>query len=221
MKLPISIIEKDIAQFISEDKKLCITSSFQTHSLPLLHIISRIAPSIPVLFIDTGYHFPETYQFRDQIARKWNLNLVVVSSSTPKSQQLDSHGRFLYTTSPDYCCYINKVLPLQKALKNYDVWIAGLRKEQTAFRKDLHKIQLQQNGQLKYHPILAWDSKMIHQYRQEHQLPEHPLEAKGYFSIGCMPCTTPPLNLTDTNRNGRWYGRNKTECGIHLTTQKK
>src|SRR5699024_8369681 len=153
-----------------------MTSSFQTHSLPLLHIMTKIYPELPVLFIDTGFHFPETYAFRDKIEKDWHLNLINLRSSVPKNQQQDEEGRFLYTADPEYCCFINKVKPLQEEVNKYDVWVAGLRKDQTAFRKTLSKKEHQRNGQIKYHPILEWTSKMIYEYAKEHQLPEHQLD---------------------------------------------
>lgn len=207
-------IKNDIRAFLKQGKRLCMTSSFQTHSLPLLHMMTRMYPELPVLFIDTGFHFPETYAFRDKIRKEWDLNLINLQSHIPKDQQKDAEGRFLYTSDPEYCCFINKVKPLQEEVNKYDIWVAGLRKDQTAFRKTLSKKEHQQNGQIKYHPILEWTAKMIYQYKQKYDLPEHPLDKKGYMSIGCMPCTTLPIEKAE--REGRWFGLNKTECGIHL-----
>lgn len=207
-------IDKELGRYKEAGKSMCMTSSFQTHSLPLLHLMTQIYPELPILFIDTGFHFPETYQFRDEIWRAWNLNLINLKSSIPKNQQKDSEGRFLYTADPEYCCFINKVKPLQEEINKYAVWIAGLRKGQTTFRQGLSKEEIQQNGQIKYHPILEWTSKMIHDYRINHHLPEHPLDKKGYVSIGCQPCTTLPAKQAE--RQGRWFGLHKTECGIHL-----
>lgn len=207
-------IKEDLNNYLEEGKSICMTSSFQTHSLPLLHLMTRIYPKLPVLFIDTGFHFPETYAFRDKIWKEWNLNLINLKSSIPKNHQKDSEGRFLYTSDPEYCCFINKVKPLQEEVNKYDVWIAGLRKGQTAFREGLSKEVIQKNGQIKYHPILEWTSKMVYEYRKMYDLPEHPLDKLGYVSIGCQPCTTLPIK--DAERSGRWFGMNKTECGIHL-----
>ncbi len=207
-------IQNEILNYKKAGYELCITSSFQTHSLPLLHIVTRVIPNLPVLFIDTGYHFPETYEFRNLIAEDWNLNLINVQSKTAKNQQIDSEGQFLFNSDPEYCCHINKVEPLDEAIKPYDVWIAGLRRDQTSYRKNLEEKEIQANGQIKYHPILDWNSKMVYTYQKEHNLPNHPLEEKGYLSIGCMPCTNSISE--DMERSGRWYGSKKTECGIHL-----
>lgn len=206
-------IKNTLNNLQKEGKKICITSSFQTHSLPLLHLCKEAIADIPVLFIDTGYHFPETYSFRDQIVKEWGLNLVNLKSKVTRLQQKDSQGLPLYTTNPEYCCHINKVEPLDKEITNYDIWVAGLRRDQTSFRSALAEFKLQKNGVTKYHPILEWNSKMIYKYRQLYNLPAHPLEEKGYLSIGCLPCTS---SVTEAGeRGGRWLGSNKTECGIH------
>lgn len=208
-------IQNKILNYKKAGYEQCITSSFQSHSLPLLHIVSRAIPDLPVLFIDTGYHFPETYAFRNEIADDWGLNLVNVRSKTAKNQQIDMDGQFLFSSSPEQCCHINKVEPLDDAMRMYDIWIAGLRRDQTSHRSGLQEEEFQENGLVKYHPILEWNSKMIYDYAQEHSLPKHPLEAKGYLSIGCMPCTNSISE--DMERSGRWYGSKKTECGIHLS----
>lgn len=189
MKQELEKINKQLHQYRDSGKSVCITSSFQTHSLPLLHLITRVLPDIPVLFIDTGFHFPETYAFRNELTEKWGLNLINLTAETTKVQQMDGEGKFYYSSDPEYCCHLNKVVPLNKEVEKYDVWVAGLRRDQTAFRQGLDLEQIQPNGQIKYHPILEWNSKMIYEYRKEHNLPTHPLEAKGYLSIGCQPCT--------------------------------
>ena len=207
-------IKNTLNKLAEEGKKICITSSFQTHSLPLLHICKTAIPDIPVLFIDTGYHFAETYAFRDKLVREWDLNLINLRAKSTKFQQRDAQGQFLYSSRPEYCCHINKVEPLDEQITKYDIWVAGLRRDQTSHRSNLDTFELQPNGVTKYHPILDWNSKMIYEYRQKYNLPHHPLEDKGFFSIGCLPCTS---SVTDANdRGGRWLGSNKTECGIHL-----
>lgn len=217
LKLKVKQIQNRILNYKKAGYQLCITSSFQTHSLPLLHIVTTAIPDLPVLFIDTGFHFPETYAFRNQIKGDWNLNLINVQSKTAKNQQVDADGQFLYSTDPEYCCHINKVEPLDDAMKIYDIWIAGLRKDQTKFRTTLQEEEFQEEGLMKYHPILDWNSKMIYDYAKAFNLPQHPLEAQGYLSIGCMPCTNSVSE--DMERSGRWYGSKKTECGIHLNTK--
>lgn len=210
----INEITECLQKMHSERKRIMITSSFQTHSLPLLHISTRAIKDLPVIFIDTGFHFAETYAFRDQIVRDWDLNLINVRAKTSKHQQVNEDGQFLYTSDTEYCCHINKVEPLNGCLQDYDIWIAGLRRDQTKFRSGLDYFEKQKSGITKYHPILDWNSKMIYEYRKLYNLPAHPLEEKGFFSIGCFPCTQSVLN--ENERGGRWAGSNKTECGIHL-----
>ncbi|MRJ09834.1 phosphoadenylyl-sulfate reductase [Ornithobacterium rhinotracheale] len=214
LDIAVNQISEQLQKMHAEGRKIMITSSFQTHSLPLLHISTRAIKDLPVIFIDTGFHFAETYAFRDQIVREWSLNLKNVRSKTSKHQQVNEDGQFLYASDTDYCCHINKVEPLNTSIQDYDIWIAGLRRDQTKFRSGLDYFEKQKSGITKYHPILDWNSKMIYEYRKLHNLPAHPLEEKGFFSIGCFPCTQ---SVHDENeRGGRWAGSNKTECGIHL-----
>ena len=206
-------IRSQIARFRAEGKKLFATSSFQTHSIPMLHLLSRVDRDIDVLFINTGYHFPETLRFRDQVAKLLGLKLVDVKSQVPRNLQRDANGQLYFTSDPDLCCYLNKTQPVEPALIEYDVWINGVRRDQNANRRDMRVEQRAPHGCLRFHPMLDWSSKMIYDYIREHDLPRHPLEDAGYMSIGCEPCTR-KIDL-DNDRSGRWFGLNKTECGLH------
>ena len=190
-----------------------VSSSFQSHSLPLLHIISRFQKDTPVYFLNTGFHFPETMAFRHEIADLMGLNIIDVVSPVSKSGQRDEQGKFFFVNNPDHCCYLNKVLPMEPVLAQHDVWINGVRRDQTKFRATLMEEEPLADGKLRYHPMLDWTSKMIWEYRKEYNLPEHPLEAQGYLSIGCMPCTR-SFDQTQEARAGRWAGMSKEECGI-------
>ena len=190
-----------------------VSSSFQSHSLPLLHIISRFQPETPVYFLNTGFHFPETMAFRHVIADLIGLNIIDVSSPVSKAGQRDESGKFFFVNNPDHCCYLNKVLPMEPVIAQHDVWINGVRRDQTKFRATLQEEEPLADGKLRYHPMLDWTSKMIWEYRKEYNLPEHPLEAQGYLSIGCMPCTR-SFAETEASRQGRWAGMSKEECGI-------
>lgn len=207
-------IKAQIEQYKDEGKKLFTTSSFQSHSIVLLHILSRIDKDIPIHFINTGFHFPKTLAFRDEIAERFGLNLVDVKSDTPKLMQRNSAGNFYYTSDPDYCCHLNKVAPLDAILREYDVWINGVRGDQSAVRKAMLVEQAAPHNSVRYHPMLDWTSKMIYDYRKEFDLPEHPLEEKGFLSIGCEPCTR-KFDFEMQEREARWFGMNKTECGLH------
>ncbi len=220
MKIDINPIKNKIEAYQKEGKKLFLTSSFQTHSIPLLHIISRIDNKIPVYYLNTGFLFPETISFKDELAKSLNLEIIALSSAVTKINQMDAEGKLLYSSDPDYCCFLNKTQPMEPILANYDVWINGIRAEQSSIRKNMKEEQLAKFGCLRYHPILNWDNKMIYQYRKEFDLPAHPLEKEGYLSIGCAPCTRKYINSAD-ERNGRWFGMNKTECGLHTDLTSK
>lgn len=207
-------IREKIEHYLSQGKSIFTSSSFQTHSIPLLHIISRIDTSIPVYFLNTGYHFPETIEFRDQIVELLNLTLVDLKPDTPKNMQLGPDGKLLFTSDPDHCCYLNKTQPMEKVLMHFDVWINGIRAEQNAYRSDMQVEQIAKHNVLRYHPLIEWSNKDIFEYRKKYKLPAHPLEAKGYFSIGCEPCTR-KVDLEMQEREARWYGLNKTECGLN------
>lgn len=207
-------IHRKLESYRSAGKRMFASSSFQTHSIPMLHILSLWDASIPVYFLETGFHFPETRRYRDEIAQRLNLNLVNLESPVPKIAQRDLSGNFLYTSDPDRCCYLNKVLPLEPVLKEHDVWISGVRSDQTQFRKGLMEEQEGTFDTLRYHPMLDWDARMIWDYRKHYNLPEHPLEATGYLSIGCVPCTRKFADTVD-ERATRWQGMTKEECGIH------
>jgi phosphoadenosine phosphosulfate reductase len=212
-------IKNKIEDYKKNGKKLFTTCSFQSHSLVLLHILSRIDKNIPVYFINTGFHFPETLEFKDRIAKEFGMEVISLSSDIPKIQQKDSHGRFLFTSDPDYCCHINKVKPMEPILYKYDVWINGVRADQSETRKNLSVEQKTSTGCIRFHPMLDWTSKMIFEYQKQHNLPKHPLEEKGYFSIGCEPCTR-KFNLDFDARQGRWFGLKKTECGLNTELAK-
>lgn len=212
--MDIEFIKEKIEGYLSMGKKIFTSSSFQSHSIPLLHIISRIDSSIPVYFLNTGYHFSETIEFRDQIVDLLKLNLVDLKPDTPKIMQLDPDGKLLFTSDPDHCCYLNKTQPLEQVLLQFDVWVNGIRAEQNAFRSDMKVEQSARHDVIRFHPLIGWTAKDIYAYRKKYSLPEHPLESKGYFSIGCEPCTR-KLDLASQEREARWYGLNKTECGIN------
>ena len=210
----VEAIEQKIKDYQKQSLKVFTTSSFQTHSIVLLHILSRIDPTIPVYFINTGYHFPETIQFRDQVADLLKLNLKDVYSFTPRHMQKDAQGKLLFTSDPDFCCYLNKVQPLEPILAEHDVWINGVRADQSNVRKSFKEEEKAPHGVIRLHPMLDWNTRSIEKYIKEHQLPRHPLEEKGYFSIGCEPCTR-KFDLEWNAREGRWFGLKKTECGLN------
>jgi len=190
------------------------TSSFQTQSLPLLHIISQVTPQLIVFYLDTGFHFPETLAFRDRLVNELNLNVQVIKSEMGHDQFKHQYGD-LFRENPDLCCYINKVEPLQRALKGQKAWISGIRRDQTTERSNTPIVAMQADGIYKISPLAQWTSRDIGQYIYDHNLPDHPLLVQGYLSIGCAPCTQPVTEGQD-ERTGRWVGQGKTECGLHV-----
>jgi phosphoadenosine phosphosulfate reductase len=208
-------IKTKIEGYQNTGMKYFTTSSFQSHSLVLLHMLSRINKQIPVVFINTGFHFPATITFRDQIMESFGLtNLLDLRAEMPKSLQKGKDGRLLFASDPDYCCFINKTEPLDNLLRSYDVWINGVRADQSNERKAMKPEQDAPHNTRRFHPMLDWTTKMIYDYRKEYELPAHPLEDKGYLSIGCEPCTR-RIDPEMSEREVRWYGLNKTECGLH------
>jgi len=195
----------------------CVTSSFQAEDVVVLHLVRAIRPEIPVLFLETGYHFPETLAYRDHIASEWNLNLVNVLPDRSVEQQESEFG-ILYQTAPDRCCGLRKVEPLFRSLAAYDTWVTGLRRQQSKSRSNLQSDEsfALPSGHVlrKLSPLAEWTTRDVWQYAQTHDIPLLPLYEKGYTSIGCAPCTSLPFDPDDP-RSGRWSGR-KLECGIHI-----
>ena len=207
-------IKDKLSEYKQAGKLLFTSSSFQSHSLVMLHILSRIDKTIPVYFINTGYHFPETIQFRDHISELFGLNTVDLKSEVPKNMQRDAEGKLLFASDPDHCCYLNKTQPMDGILRSNDVWINGVRADQSAVRAAMKVEQAAPYGSIRFHPMLDWNAKMIWEYQKEHKLPMHPLELKGYVSIGCEPCTR-KLDPGMQEREARWFGLKKVECGLH------
>lgn len=193
---------------------IAMTSSFQTQSVPLLHMVSRVAPQMPIFFLDTGFHFPGTLAFRDHLVAELGLKLQVLKPKMGHDVFLQQHGE-LYHRDPDMCCLINKILPLREASKNLHAWVSGIRRDQTVVRSNTPILSRQPDGLVKVSPLATWNARQIWQYSHDHQLPEHPLLAQGYESIGCAPCTRPIFQGEDP-RSGRWPDHVKTECGLHL-----
>ncbi len=215
-------IHAELEAYRDGGRRLFATSSFQTNSLVLLHVLSRFAPSTPVVFLNTGYHFPETLAFRKRIEKMLGINVLDLYSPVSRYQQRDGMGRLLFTSDPDRCCHLNKVLPLDPVIAEHDVWISGVRAGQSAHRASMGRTAQGRRGIERFHPILDWTSREVYLYLQAHALPMHPLESEGYPSIGCAPCTRrfvdqPDLGgVLDDERAGRWAGMSKTECGLHL-----
>ncbi|ABF39835.1 phosphoadenylylsulfate reductase (thioredoxin) [Candidatus Koribacter versatilis Ellin345] len=205
-----------VQESIEHAKRPCLTCSFQAEDVVVLDLLRQVVPDIPVLFLDTGYHFAEVYQYRDEIASKWRLNLINLLPKQSVAEQESAFG-ILYQTAPDRCCGARKVEPLFRALENYSTWFTGLRREQSKSRSALQSIDLftlpTGTEIQKVSPLAEWSTRDVWTYASAHGIPLLPLYEKGYSSIGCEPCTSLPSE--GDPRSGRWGGH-KLECGIHI-----
>ena len=206
-----------LREHLEDAQRSCVTSSFQAEDVVVLHMVRQIKPDVPVIFLETGYHFPETLVYRDRIAAEWNLNLVNVEAEITVAEQESKFG-ILNQTAPDRCCGLRKVEPLFRALGSYTTWVTGLRREQSKTRANLQTREFftLPTGHIlaKLSPLAEWTTRDVWRYAEENQIPLLPLYEKGYTSIGCAPCTSLPFDSNDP-RSGRWSGQ-KLECGIHL-----
>lgn len=193
--------------------RIALVSSFGAESAILLHMISVIDPAVPVLFLDTRLHFPQTLAYRDELVRR--LGLGDVRTVVPEQATVgmaDPNGQ-LNARAPDLCCTLRKVAPLAKALEGFDAWITGRKRFQGGERQQLGFFE--PDGRLiKVNPIAAWQPRHVRAYLARHELPRHPLVSQGFASIGCSPCTS-RVATGEEPRAGRWRGLAKTECGIH------
>ena len=194
-------------------ERLAVASSFGTESATLLKIVADVDPSIPVLFLDTGWLFPETLAYRDALIAR--LGLTDVRTITPSADRLAQADplRGLYATDPDACCYLRKVEPLSNALHHFDGWINGRKRYQGGLRTSIPAVEVE-GPRLKFNPLARVTPPEIVQMFKAWDLPRHPLAGQGFSSVGCMPCTR-RTNPGDTARAGRWADSEKTECGIH------
>ena len=207
-----------IAKLLAQSAAPCVTSSFQSECVVLVHMLLEQQPRIPVLFLETGYHFPETIAYRDRLTAKWKLNLLNLEAKQSVADQESQFG-ILNQTNPSQCCKLRKVEPLFAGLEPYDAWFTALRRDQSPPRANLQPVEAFKltGGKViqKISPLADWTTRDVWQYMQAHRIPELSLYDLGYTSIGCQPCTKLPLDPNDP-RSGRWQGQGKLECGIHI-----
>ncbi|MEM7660457.1 MAG: phosphoadenylyl-sulfate reductase [Bacteroidota bacterium] len=187
--------------------RVLVTSSFGTTSAILLHLLHKVRPEHPIHFIDTRYHFRETHAYKDLLEDKWDLNVQSVAPS------LNAHAytrmNYTWTYEPDACCFVNKVEPLAPFKAGHDIWISGMIGGTNQFRRSMPLFR-EKDDMLRFYPLIDMDQEQAELYKTIFELPEHPLEAEGYGSVGCRQCT-----LKGAGREGRWAGFQKTECGLH------
>ena len=209
----------EVTGFASEG--VCLTSSFQLEDMVVLHFLRQRLPRVPVIFLETGYHFEAVIEYRDRLAREWNLNLINAMPLTTIAEHEAQFG-LLHIIDPTQCCKIRKVDPLMRSLEPFRWWFTGLRREQSPTRANLRKIEdhrLPSGKMLKKVSVLAdWTWNQVENYALEHDIPRLSLYDEGYMSIGCEPCTARPVAGADP-RSGRWGGA-KLECGIHTFSEK-
>jgi phosphoadenosine phosphosulfate reductase len=194
--------------------KVILTCSFQHDGVVLAHMLRDIAPDVPVAFINTGFHFPETLAYRDEIRRRFGIAVVELDPIMPREQFATVHGLDLHARDPDLCCHINKIEPLKRYLPGVRAWINGRRRDQADTRQSLRIVEAFQNDLHKVNPLASWTSRETFYYMDRHGIPTHPLFDQGYASIGCAPCTRPVVP-GENEREGRWAGTSKVECGLH------
>ncbi|WP_141583920.1 phosphoadenylyl-sulfate reductase [Actinomadura sp. WMMA1423] len=194
--------------------RICLTSSMSDAAL--IHLVSKVKPGIDVLFVDTGYHFAETIGTRDAVEAVYPVNVINVTPSRTVEEQEAALGPRLHGRNPDLCCHLRKVEPLGRALEGYMAWFSGIRRDETASRRDRRVVEWdRKRGMVKVNPILDWTQEEMDNYIEDNGVLVNPLHYDGYPSIGCAPCTRPVAPGEDP-RSGRWAGMGKTECGIHL-----
>ncbi len=213
----LDVVRSLLTREITKRGDVCLTCSFQAEDVLLTKLAIALDPAIPILFLDTGYHFPETYEYRDRMAKDWQLNLVNLLPEKTVAEQEAEHG-LLYQSAPDQCCKLRKVEPLFKAVAGYRVWLTGLRREQAKSRTALEESALFMlpGGRqvLKLAPLAEWTTRDVWYACEQYSIPLLSLYERGFSSIGCEPCTSLPVDANDP-RSGRWAGR-KVECGIHI-----
>ncbi|MBI1361348.1 MAG: phosphoadenylyl-sulfate reductase [Alphaproteobacteria bacterium] len=195
-------------------RRITYVSSFGAESGAMLGLIAEVDPGVPVVFIDTGMHFQQTLQYRDTLRDVLQLSDIrTVHPDRDEQKRIDPKG-ILNKTNPDACCEVRKVRPLGPALEGFNAWITGRKRFHGGGRAKLPVVEYSE-GRFKVNPLASWTHEDVEAYFESRHLPQHPLVADGYPSIGCWPCTVRPEDPNDI-RSGRWAGREKTECGLHL-----
>ncbi|RAJ55723.1 phosphoadenosine phosphosulfate reductase [Streptomyces sp. Amel2xB2] len=194
--------------------RFCVTSSME--DAVVAHLASRVAPGVQVVFLDTGYHFPETIGTRDAVDAVMDVQVVTLTPRQSVAEQDAEYGPRLHDRDPDLCCALRKVAPLEEGLRHYDAWATGLRRDESPTRADTPVVGWDERRQkVKISPIARWNQADVDAYVAEHGVLTNPLLSDGYASVGCAPCTRRVLEGEDA-RAGRWSGTGKSECGIHL-----
>ncbi|MDN8624095.1 MULTISPECIES: phosphoadenylyl-sulfate reductase [Corynebacterium] len=193
--------------------RLAVTLSMQ--DTVLADLAEKYAPAADLVFLDTGYHFPETLDVADAVEKRYSNQLIRVVPHLTRHEQDQRYGKDLYATDPTLCCHMRKVVPLQETLADYPAWVTGLKRVDAPSRAHTPVLEIDKAGRLKINPIISWTDGDVEKYIVEHELIRHPLTTQGYPSIGCATCTA-RVQAGEDPRSGRWQGKEKTECGLHV-----
>ncbi|WP_339268303.1 phosphoadenylyl-sulfate reductase [Paenibacillus sp. FSL W8-0187] len=207
--------EEVIAFAIKTFPNITFACSFGAEDVVLVDMIQKISPSTDIFYLDTDFHFTETYETRDRMAERYGLEFVRVSPLITPEEQAAQHGEALWSVNPTECCNIRKVEPLTRILSQYEAWITGIRRDQAPTRANSKKIEYDTKfGLVKFNPIAGWTSEDVWNYIRANDIIYNPLHDQNYPSIGCEYCTRQVMPGEDP-RAGRWSGHEKTECGLH------
>jgi len=193
---------------------IALVSSFGAESIVLLDMVAQVNPETPVIFLNTQKLFGETLGYRDRIAAELGLKNIITVKPDPQEVAAEDKNGLLWTRDTDACCALRKVRPLARVMNGYGAWITGRKRFQTANRRNISLIE-QDGSKIKINPLAPWTQQELDQIMEKKALPQHPLIAEGYLSIGCMPCTA-RVEAGQDRRMGRWAGQDKSECGIHI-----
>ncbi|MED4954683.1 phosphoadenylyl-sulfate reductase [Paenibacillus macerans] len=204
-----------IAWAVEAFPNITFACSFGAEDVVIVDMLQKISPSTDIFYLDTDFHFKETYETRDAIAAQYNLEFVRVSPKLTPEEQAEKYGDELWKSDPNACCNLRKVEPLTRVLGGYEAWITGIRRDQAPTRANAKKVEYDAKfGLVKFNPLAAWTSDDVWNYIRENKLIYNPLHDRNYPSIGCEHCTRPVMPGEDP-RAGRWSGTEKTECGLH------
>lgn len=212
-KPPVDVLRWAAKRF---EPKLLFSTAFGAEGCCILHMLAEIAPNTAMINLDTGYQFAETLDLRDRIQRRYGIEIKLVQPEMNVADYESEHGGPLYTHRPDQCCFDRKIVPLRKAVVGYEAWISSIRRDQTKDRAVAKVVQWDPKFSLaKVNPLLGWTFKDVWNFIYKHRIPYNPLHDQDYPSIGCKPCTA-PVEAGQDEREGRWKGSKKKECGLHV-----
>jgi phosphoadenosine phosphosulfate reductase len=197
-------------------RKLTMATAFGAEGCCLIHMLAEIDPGVRIFNLDTGYQFPETLQLRERIRERYGIEVEFIRPELTVAEYEEEHGGPMYRHRPNQCCHDRKVLPLRQAVKGYEAWVSAIRRDQTSDRAQAGAVEWDRKFSLvKVNPLLSWTRKDVWSFVERHEVPYNPLHDRGYPSVGCWPCTQAVANGAG-ERDGRWAGTLKKECGLHV-----